>query len=163
MLAAGSLAAAIAAADSGPERPPDLELVRRARAVLLDILAFGSLNAQVVRLCHEPVAGAYGDWRDEFRADLDRAHALHRLLLRRIPSESPPAIDESLNPFREAHGQVLDARCLRHSTLLIQRESPLRQAYATRFAFLRDHEPELKHLLADDALWQEWKEAGVKP
>ncbi len=163
LVAAGALAAAAVAAEPEPARPSDIDLVRHARAALLEILSFERLNAQIVRLCHEPVAGAYGDWRDEFRPDLERAHALERLLARRTASAPAPATDESLKPFREARGQELDARCLRHSTLLIQRESVLRQAYAAHFAFLREHEPDLRRVLSDDALWRGWQDAGTVP
>jgi hypothetical protein len=156
------LAGAVAAAE-GP-KSPDLELVTRARAALGEVRAFEHLNEEIVRRCHEPVTGAYGDWREEFQADLGRAHELDKALLRRMPDapREPPA-DERLKAFTEVEGQALVSRCLRWSTLLIQHESPLRSGIAAQFGFLKDNEARLRAILGNDAEWQEWRAAGAVP
>ena len=159
-------ALALAAAAGAAEAPgsSDLELVTGARTALGDIGAFQRLNDEIVRRCHEPVTGAYADWREEFRADLERARAVEQTLRRRLPADPPPpAADERLKAFVEVDGQALYSRCLRWSTLLIQRESPLRADVAARFALLRNHEARLREILADDAKWQEWRTAGALP
>lgn len=160
---AGALLAIAAAATAAGAAPPDgLALARRARAALAELRAFERLNAEIVKRCHEPVTGAYGDWREEFHVDLTRAHALDKALLRRWPDAADvPAEDERLKPFLAAEGQALYSLCLRWSTLLIQRESPVRTELAAHLGLLRDNEPRLRELLADDALWQEWRTSGV--
>jgi hypothetical protein len=151
------------AAAEGP-RSPDLELVTRARAALGEVRAFEHLNDEVVKRCHEPVTGAYGDWREEFRADLERARALDKALQHRLPdaTRQPPA-DERLKAFTDAEGQALYSRCLRWSTLLIQHESPLRSGIASQFGFLKENEARLRVILGNDAEWQEWRSAGSLP
>lgn len=153
------------ASDGGAaDTATDLALVGRMRTVLGDVQAFEHLNDEIVRRCHEPVSGAYSDWRDEFRVDLERAHALARVLRRRltnVPLE--PRADERLKDFSEAEGQSLVSRCMRWSTLLIQRESPIRAEISARFGFLRDNEAALRAILADDAKWQQWRAAGSMP
>jgi hypothetical protein len=153
---------AIAAAEGS--KPPDLELVTRARASLGEVRSFERLNDEVVKRCHEPVTGAYGDWREEFHADLERAHALGKELQRRVPEAArEPQADERLKAFTEVDGQALNSRCLRWSTLLIQHESPLRSAIAAQFGFLRENEARLRAILGNDAEWQEWRAAGALP
>ena len=142
----------------------DLELVKRARATLVEVRAFERLNEEVVKRCHEPVTGAYGDWREEFQADLRRAHALDEALQHRAPDAArQPQADERLKAFTEVEGQALYSRCLRWSTLLIQRESPLRAGIATQFGFLRENEARLRTILGNDAEWQEWRATGSLP
>jgi hypothetical protein len=153
---------AIAAAE-GP-KSPDFELVTRARTALGEVRAFGRLNDEVVKRCHEPVTGAYGDWREEFHADLERAHALDTALQRRVPDAvREPQADERLKAFTAVDGQALNSMCLRWSTLLIQHESPLRSAIAAQFGFLRENEARLRAILGNDAQWQEWRAAGTLP
>jgi hypothetical protein len=157
-----AISASIAAAE-GPSSP-DLELVARARAALGEVRAFEHLNDEIVKRCHEPVTGAYGDWREEFRADLARAHALDKALQRRAADATrEPRPDERLTAFTEVEGQALYSRCLRWSTLLIQRESPLRADIAVRFGFLTENETRLRTILGNDAEWQEWRTAGALP
>ncbi len=142
----------------------DLELVKRARAALGEVRAFEQLNEEVVKRCHEPVTGAYGDWREEFHSDLERTYALDKALQHRAPHAArEPQADERLKAFTEVDGQALYARCLRWSTLLIQRESPLRAGIATQFGFLRENEARLRTILGNDAEWQEWRAAGSLP
>jgi hypothetical protein len=156
------LAPAFAAA--GTPLAADLELVTRTRAVLGEVRAFERLNGEIAGRCHEPVAGAYGDWREEFQADLERARALGTALQRRLAGrETAVAPDDRLKPFTEAEGQLLYSRCLRWSTLLIQRESPVRAELASRFAFLRDNETRIRAIVANDTEWQEWRAAGALP
>jgi hypothetical protein len=153
---------AVAAAE-GP-KSPDFELVARARAALGEVRSFERLNDEIVKRCHEPVTGAYGDWREEFHADLERAHALDKALQRRVPDAvREPQADERLKPFTEVDGQALNSRCLRWSTLLIQHESPLRSSIAAQFGFLRENESRLRAVLGNDAEWQEWRAAGALP
>jgi len=154
------LAIARTAAAESPSA--DLELLTRARAAISDVRAFERLNEDIVRLCREPVTGAYGDWREEFHADLERAHALAKALQRRLPGDLAEAPgDDRLKAFTEVEGQALQSRCLRWSTLLIQRESPVRADVAARFALLRDNEARLRAILANDAAWQEWRTSGA--
>jgi len=162
MLSVLAIAAAIAAADA--PQSPDLGLVTHARTALGELRAFEHLNDEIVKRCHEPVTGAYGDWREEFHADLERANALERALQRRVaaaPRETRD--DERLKSFTEVEGQALNSRCLRWSTLLIQRESPLRAGIAVQLDFLRDNEARLRTILGNDAQWQEWRAAGLLP
>jgi len=169
-LAQAGLVVAVALALTGPrafaDAPggSDLELVTRARAALGDLHAFERLNDEVVRRCHEPVTGAYADWREESHADLERAHALAKALRRRAGEDThEPAIDQQLKQFTDVEGQALFSRCLRWSTLLIQRESPIRADAAARLGFLRDNEARLRAILGNDAEWQEWRAAGSLP
>jgi hypothetical protein len=164
LVATGVLAIAGSAAAADEPPSPDLELVTRARSALGDVRAFERLNEEVVRRCHEPVTGAYGDWREEFHADLERAHALAKALRRRVTEDAqePPA-DERLRAFTEIEGQALYSRCLRWSTLLIQRESPIRADIAAHFGFLRDNEARLRTILGNDAAWREWRATGALP
>jgi hypothetical protein len=153
---------AIAAAEE--PKSPDLELITRARTALGDVRAFERLNDEVIKRCHEPVTGAYGDWREEFHADLERAHALDKALQRRVPDAArEPQADERLKAFKEVDGQALNSMCLRWSTLLIQHESPLRSAIAVPLGFLRENEARLRAILGNDAQWQEWRGAGALP
>jgi hypothetical protein len=148
------------------DAPPgaDLELARKARAALAEVVAFEQLNAEITKRCGEPVKGAWADWRDEFHADVERARALGKALEHRAPGPAAErSADERLKPFTEVEGQALYARCLRWSTLLIQHESPLRAGIAARLGFLKDHEAELRAILADDAKWREWRAAGSLP
>ena len=167
-IAAAVLAPVIAisvpiAAAAGPSSP-DLELVKRARAAIGEVRAFEHLNDEVAKRCHEPVTGAYADWREEFHADLERARSLDKALQQRAPEASREAQpDERLKAFTEVEGQALYSRCLRWSTLLIQHESPLRAGVATQLGFLRDNEPRLRAILGNDAQWQEWRAAGSLP
>lgn len=157
LLAAPALAADTPAA-------ADLELVTRTRAALSEVRAFEHLNDDIVKRCREPVTGAYGDWRDEFKADLARTRALDKALQQRLPGrEAAPAADDRLKPFTEAEGQPLYSRCLRWSTLLIQRESPVRSDLASRFAFLRDNETRIRTVIGNDVEWQQWRAAGTLP
>ena len=143
---------------------PEFDLVRQARAALSELRAFERLNTEIVRRCQDPVSGAYGDWREEFRAELEQAHALDKALQRRAPDPSaPPPDDARLKPFVDADGQVLYSRCLRWSTLLIQRESPVRADVGTTLRFLKDNGTRLKAIIADDAMWQTWRAAGATP
>ena len=154
--------ATVAGADTPPS--PDLELVRRARTALAELRAFERLNSEIVKRCQDPVTGAYNDWRDEFRAELDHAHALDKALQRRAPDNAAPAPEDvRLKPFVDADGQVLYSRCLRWSTLLIQRESPVRADIGTTLGFLKDNDARLKAIVADDATWQAWRTAGTMP
>jgi hypothetical protein len=142
----------------------DLELVTRARTALGDLRAFERLNDEVVRRCHEPVKGAYADWREEFQADLERAHALEKQLRLRVGGDAQqPPIDDQLRPFMEVDGQALFSRCLRWSTLLIQHESRIRADAAAPLGFLRDNEARLRAILGNDAAWREWRAAGTLP
>jgi len=155
------LSTAIARADAPS---PEFDLVHRARTALAELRAFERLNAEIVKRCQDPVTGAYGDWREEFRAELDHAHALDKALQRRAPDNAaPPPEDVRLKPFVESDGQVLYSRCLRWSTLLIQRESPVRADIGATLRFLKDNEARLKAIIADDAAWQAWRAAGASP
>lgn len=161
-----ALVALLPATVAGADAPstPELELVRRARTALTELRAFERLNTEIAKRCQDPVTGAYNDWRDEFRAELDRAHALDKALQRRNPDTSGPAPEDArLKPFVDADGQVLYSRCLRWSTLLIQRESPVRADIATTLRFLKDNEARLTAVIADDATWQAWRTAGTMP
>ena len=161
---AAMLAFAPMLARAAAESVPDLELVRRARAALAQLKAFERLNAEIVKRCHEPVTGAYGDWRDEFRTDLERAHALDKALQQRAPDAATASTnDERLRPFTETEGQALYSQCLRWSTLLIQHESPARAELSAVFAFLKDNESRLRMLIGDEAVWREWRAAGAVP
>jgi hypothetical protein len=149
---------------AAPPSSTDFELVHQARAALAEVRAFERLNADVVRRCGEPVTGSWSDWREEFRADLERARALDKALQRRAPD--PPAeqhADERLRPFTEVDGQALYSRCVRWSSLLIQHESPLRAAIAQPLGYLRENEQRLRSVLGNDAAWQEWRAAGALP
>jgi hypothetical protein len=142
----------------------DRDLVMRARAALGEVQAFERLNAEIVKRCHEPVTGAYGDWREEFHADLERVRALDQVLQRRASgTRVDAAADERLQSFTEVEGQVLYSRCLRWSTLLIQRESALRAGLSAKFNYLRENEARLRAVIGNDAAWQEWRAAGTLP
>ena len=147
------------------EPPPaaDLELVKHTRTSLADVRAFERLNEAIIKLCHEPVTGSYADWRDDWRADLQRARDLAQVLERRLPRDlqAEPSIEASLKPFTGAEGQVLYPECLRWGTALIQHESRVRADIAARFALLKDNETHLREILADDAAWQAWLTAGA--
>ncbi len=160
-IALAALAAHVALAEPPPAA--DLELLKRARTALADVRAFERLNEAIIKLCHEPVTGAYGDWRDDGRADLQRARKLAQALERRLPRDpqAEPSIAESLRPFTGAEGQVLYPECLRWGTALIQHESRVRADIAARFAFLRDNETRLRAILADDSAWQAWLTTGA--
>lgn len=156
-----STPAAFADAPAGSE----LDLVKRARAALGEVRAFEHLNADIIKRCQDPtVTGAYGDWREEFHDDLERAHALDKALQRRTPEATTAApADDRLRQFTEVEGQALYSRCLRWSTLLIQRESPVRAGIASRFAFLKESESQLRAVLGNDSLWDQWRAAGTLP
>ena len=160
-IALTALAAQLVLAE--PPAAADLELVKRTRIALADVRAFERLNETVIKLCHEPVAGSYADWRDDWQADLQRARDLAQALERRLPRDpqGEPSIEASLRPFTGAEGQVLYPECLRWGTALIQHESRVRADMAARFASLKDDEPQLRKILADDAAWQAWLTAGA--
>ena len=164
VLAGPVLALAAWPAVAAPPPSDDLALVTRARAALGEVRAFQRLNEAIIKRCQEPVSGAYGDWRDEFGAGLERVHALDRALQRRLPETgTEPPTDDRLRQFAEAEGQVLYSRCLRWSTLLIQRESPVRAGIAASFGFLKESEARLRAIIGNDAQWQEWRAAGALP
>ncbi len=142
----------------------DLTLMTRARTALGELRAFEQVNAEIVRRCHEPVQGAYTDWRDEVHVDLERAHALEKMLRGRLGDQwHTPPTEQQMQPFLAVEGQALFSRCLRWSTVLIQHESPIRADAAARLAFLRDNEVRLRAMLGNDAEWRGWRAAGAVP
>lgn len=142
----------------------DRALITRSRVAIDEIRRFELVAAAIAKRCQEPVASAYQDWREEFAADIKRVQLLDRTLQQRAPTAAPDiAADPRLAPFADAEGQVLYSRCLRWSTLLIQRESPLRATLVAQFLKIRDDEAELRRLLADEGRWRAAQAAESPP
>ena len=162
---AGVALFASSAAASEPPPAADLDLVKRTRTALAEIRRFERLNEAIVKLCHEPVTSSYADWRDDWRADLQRAGGLAQSLERRLPSDpkAAPSIEESLRPFTGAEGQVLSSECLRWGTALIQHESRIRGDFALRFELLKRNEAHLREIIANDFAWDAWLAGGALP
>jgi hypothetical protein len=162
--AAGGTAPALFAQVPATAPAADHAVIIRARAAIDEIHRFELVATTIAKRCQDPVTGAYRDWREEFESDLTRVQSLDRALQKRAPTAPPDvAGDARLAPFVDAEGQVLYSRCLRWSTLLIQRESPLRSALVAEFAKLRDDDAELRRIVADDGRWRAAQAAGTPP